>query len=37
MKKNEQPHEDQDIKHTKHTNEHLMGVTRIEERKTENN
>ena len=34
MKKNEQPLEDQDIKHTEHTNEHLMGVTRIEERKT---
>ena len=33
MKKNEQPLEDQDIKHIKHTNGHLMGVARIEERK----
>lgn len=33
MKTNEQPFRDQDIKHIKHTNGHLMGVTRVEERK----
>lgn len=33
MKKNEQPLEDQDIKHIKHTDGHLMEVTSIEERK----
>ena len=33
MKTNEQPFGDQDIKHIKHTNGHLMGVTSVEERK----